>query len=119
MTTEDEDLPPTYLHAEIDGEAIHRDKPPESVAMRNDAAENGYEINPKSPLSWMNSARMIVDEAEDSVSLLVSVGDPRGAFCMTVRRKDDGTIVLHVPHEKDSMPHMDLKDIGHGTLVVK
>lgn len=38
------------------------------------------------PATWCNSAAISVSEEEDSVSVLISVGDPRGAFAMTVRK---------------------------------
>lgn len=39
-----------------------------------------------SPGSWCNSAAIIVDDDENSVTVTISVGDPRGAFAFTVRK---------------------------------
>jgi len=88
-----------------------------SVRISNPDAENGYGAC-EGPLDWLNSAKITVDADEDSVSCLVSVGDPRGAFCMTVRRLPDGRIVLHLPHPGESMPHMTTEALHEGTLVV-
>lgn len=87
------------------------------VRISNDAAENGYEQE-AGPLTWLNSARITVDQDEDAVHCLVSVGDPRGAFCMTVRRCSDGQIVIHLPHPGESMAHMPTKELHPGTLVI-
>ena len=60
-----------------------------TVRISNDAAENGYDQDP-GPLAWMNSARIVTDPKEDSVTFLVSIDDPRGALAFTVRRRRDG-----------------------------
>lgn len=88
-----------------------------SVRISNPDAENGYNLC-EGPLSWLNSARITTNADEDSVSCLVSVGDPRGAFCMTVRRLPDGRIVLHLPHPGEGMPHLTTQQLHEGTLVV-
>lgn len=49
------------------------------------------------PGTWCNSAQIIVDDEEDSVTCSISVGDPRGGFSFTVRRvatlyNGDGTV---------------------------
>jgi len=50
---------------------------------------------------------------------VVSVGDPRGGFCFTVRRLRDGRIVIHMPYPKEGLPHMDTAElVGPGTLTV-
>lgn len=38
------------------------------------------------PLSWCNSAAIRLDEGRDTVTVTISVGDPRGAFAMRVER---------------------------------
>lgn len=55
--------------------------------------------------SWVNCAGMSTDEKDDSVTVSISVGDPRGAFTFTVRRIPDnaesdlpGRLILHVPY---------------------
>jgi hypothetical protein len=76
------------------------------------------------PLHWLNSARVTADPDEDAVHLAVSIGDPRGAWVMTVRRIPDdaetnaGALVLHVPHPGDSMPHTGLRRLHDGTYLV-
>jgi hypothetical protein len=89
-----------------------------SARICNPAAENG-EIEPSAePLSWLNSARVTADPGEDAVHCLVSIGDPRGAFCFTVRRLTDGKIVIHMPHPGEGMPHYPTADLHPGTLLV-
>lgn len=86
------------------------------------------------PLSWANSAAISLDETEDRISVSISVGDPRGAFVLSVERlrftcnsgsNGPGRVVqscalghtaptphnelrLSVPHPDDSQPHMPL-----------
>lgn len=89
-----------------------------TVRIANDAAENGAEQDP-GPLTWLNSARITTDPENDSVHCLVSIGDPRGAFCFTVcRRPDTGEIVLHLPYPGDTMPHEKTEELHPGTLRV-
>jgi hypothetical protein len=77
------------------------------------------------PLSWCNGAGIRVDESADSVTLSLSVGDPRGAFTFTLRRICDdapgelaGRIVLHTPYPGESLPHMPLTAVRPGTYLV-
>ena len=87
-----------------------------TVRISNPIAENGEPC--RGPLSWLNSARITADMDEDAVYCLVSVGDPRGAFCFTVRRLDDGTLIIHTPYPGEGMPHMKTTDLHPGTLQV-
>ena len=109
------DLPAAYLHGEVDYEALSMDEEIEEIAIRNDAKENGYELDDASPIAWLNSASIVVDREHDEVSLLISVGDPRGALAMSVRKGSDGKLILHVPHAEDSMAHVDMSEIAPGT----
>jgi hypothetical protein len=77
------------------------------------------------PLAWCNSAAVHVDESGDSVTVSISVGDPRGAFTFTVRRVPDdvagalaGRLVLHVPHAEMAAAHMPLTALYSGTYLV-
>src|SRR3954447_13603108 len=73
------------------------------------------------PLSWCNSAAIQVDESDDSVTVSISVGDPRGAFTFTVRRVPDdatGKLVMHVPYPLQPSPHMTLNPLHEGTYLV-
>lgn len=88
-----------------------------TVRIANGAAENGYDQEP-GPLTWLNSARIVTDPEEDSVTCLVSVGDPRGAFAFTVRRLPDGRLVIHTPYPGQCLPHMDTKQHAPGSLLV-
>ena len=77
------------------------------------------------PGTWCNSAAIVVDDEEDSVTVTVSVGDPRGAFAFTVRRiptdassEHAGRLVLHVPYPGEGMPHETLTEIHAGTFLI-
>lgn len=88
-----------------------------SVRIANDAAENGYDQDP-GPLTWLNSARITADPQDDAVHCVVSIGDPRGGFCFTVRRMQNGQIVIHTPDPSDGMAHMATQQVRPGTLIV-
>lgn len=107
--TSDDDSPGELHGMSYDGEI--------TVRITNDAAENGGAQEP-GPLTWLNSARITTDPESDSVHCLVSIGDPRGAFCFTVRRCPDGRIVLYLPYPGDTMPHEKTVELHAGTLQV-
>lgn len=86
------------------------------AAIRNPDRENGQPTS--GPLSWMNSARITTDPKDDAVHCLVSVGDPRGAFCFTVRRLPDGRLIIHTPHPGEGWAHMETRQLHDGALVV-
>lgn len=88
-----------------------------TARISNPLAENGCEQEP-GPLTWLNSARVTADSEEDAVHCVVSVGDPRGGFCFTVRRLSSGALVIHVPHPGESLPHCATKALHPGTLEV-
>jgi len=77
-------------------------------------------------LNWVNHAGVSIDEEDDSVTLHISVGDPRGAFTLTVRRipvdADNpelaGKLVMHVPYTGEPTPHVPLADLHPGTYIV-
>lgn len=69
------------------------------------------------PGSFANSAGVSVNDA-DEVTVAISVGDPRGAFTMTVWRRYDGTLMLSVPYEGMGQSHMDLKKVSEGTYQI-
>ncbi|GGM80899.1 hypothetical protein GCM10012275_59410 [Longimycelium tulufanense] len=76
------------------------------------------------PLSWANSAAIHTDPAEDSITVTVSVGDPRGAFAFTLRRIPDdaptngGRLIMHTPYPGQPLPHADLTEDHTGTYWV-
>jgi len=77
------------------------------------------------PLSWVKSAAILVDEGEESVTLAIGIGDPRGAFCFTVRRIPDdaggdlaGRLVIHMPYPGETLPHQVITELRPGTFVV-
>jgi hypothetical protein len=83
-------------------------------------AENGYqtEAQEAAPLGWCNSAAVTLDRKEDSVTLSISVGDPRGAFTLTVRRLTDGTLVMDVPYPEETQLHRPLRQLHTGTYQI-
>lgn len=77
------------------------------------------------PLSWVNSAALHTSETEDSVTVSISVGDPRGAFTFTIRRVPDdadsdlaGRLIMHVPYPGQPLGHAELTELHDGTHVV-
>jgi hypothetical protein len=75
------------------------------------------------PLSWVNSAAITADEESDSVTVSISVGDPRGAFSFTIRRIPDdagadvaGRLVLHAPYPGEPLPHERLTTLAPGAF---
>jgi len=94
-----------------------------------EAGRPGYGTGPHAPervpLSWVNSATVDTDGKDDSVTVSVSVGDPRGAFCFTVRRVPDhaegdlaGRLLLHVPYPGEPLPHQQLTAHHPGTYLI-
>jgi hypothetical protein len=77
------------------------------------------------PLSWVNSAAIDTDHKDDSVTVSISVGDPRGAFSFTVRRVPDdadselaGRLLLHAPYPGHPLPHEPLTEHHPGTYLI-
>lgn len=77
------------------------------------------------PLSWCNSAAVHTDESQDSITVTISVGDPRGAFTFTIRRIPDdtdsdlaGRLIMYTPYAGQPLSHMDLTPLHEGTHVV-
>jgi hypothetical protein len=69
------------------------------------------------PLSWVNSAAIDFDEASDKVTVSISVGDPRGAFVMSIYRTEEG-LRMGVPRPNDLFLHMPLREINDGFYAV-
>lgn len=76
------------------------------------------------PLSWANGTAIRTDPDEDSITVTISIGDPRGAFAFTVRRIPDGAetnagrLILHTPYPGEPMPHRELIEDHAGTYWV-
>jgi hypothetical protein len=113
---------PNVPTVDVDGEPVELDDPDldrVTVAF-NAAIDRGQsEAQERGPLGWINSAQIVLDRQEDAVSVRISVGDPRGAFSMTVRRHADGTLHLSVPFEGEPAEHCALRRISHGHYVVR
>lgn len=102
---------------------------PDDADADGDGDGPGYGTGPhvprRVPLSWVNSAAIDTDDKDDSVTVSISIGDPRGAFCFTVRRIPDdadsdlaGRLVLHVPYPAEPMPHEPLTEHHPGTYLI-
>lgn len=89
-----------------------------------EANDNGPHEPETGPGTWCNSAQIIVDDEEDSVSVSISVGDPRGGFSFAIRRLPDdapnmaGRLILHVPYPGEGMPHETLTQLHPGTFLI-
>lgn len=70
------------------------------------------------PGSWCNSAAISVSDQENTVHVSISVGDPRGAFVMTIRKLDDGRLVMHTPYQGMGFAHMPLRKLNPGTYEI-
>lgn len=97
--------------------------------VRDESTDDDSDYGPHDPeaipLRWVNSAGVSVDEEHDSITVWISVGDPRGGFTMEIRRIDPeadsdlaGKLIMHLPHEAASMLHMPLKELHAGTYVI-
>jgi len=117
-TIEHECKPEPYLHVSIDGEEEIWVEDLESVRISNPDKENGYDET-HGPIDWMNSAAIRLDRDDDAVHLTISVGDPRGAFVFTVRRRPDtGELLMHLPTPDQGMLHERLTEIHPGTYKI-
>lgn len=102
-------------HEEWDGDDMSR----EDVANEEcpELDEGNHRIE-DAPLSWLNHAGVSFDESEDSVTVSISVGDPRGAFAFTVRRTPDGKLIMHTPYPGEGRPHVETRELQPGTLAI-
>lgn len=83
------------------------------VQVEHDDVASGYEVT--GGLSWLNSAAIVLDYERDEASVSLSVGDPRGAFVFTIRRRPDtGELLLHVPCPGEGLPHMPIQELRPG-----
>ena len=66
------------------------------------------------PGGFAHSASITVSD-DDSVTVSISVDDPRGGFAMTVHRSTaDGQLYLTVPNPQDGFPHMRMTEVRPG-----
>lgn len=117
----DDDAQENYPTVSLDGDTLaYEIADPvllERVQVSFPDAENGYQTQAQEamPLGWVNNAAITLDREDDAVHLTISVGDPRGAFCLTVRRLKDGTLLMHVPHPEGTPLHRPLTELHAGT----
>jgi hypothetical protein len=104
----------------VDGTPIEVSEEATDFQLSFPNVENGYneEGDEQEALDWCNSAAIRLDEADDAVHVSISVGDPRGAFVMTVRRLPDGTLIMHLPYPESGMLHRPLTKIHEGTYQI-
>lgn len=69
--------------------------------------------------TFANSAGIHVSNDGTELTVTISVGDPRGAFGMTVRKLPDGRLILHVPYADEPMGHRTLVEMHPGTYEIK
>lgn len=104
-----------------DGRDYYGEDELERVQVSFPTKENGEqtEADEKAALGWINSAAITLDRGDDAVTLSISVGDPRGAFTLTVRRLPNGSLIMHVPHPGESFAHQPLKQLREGTYEIE
>jgi hypothetical protein len=68
------------------------------------------------PRYWLNSVAAGMGNREAYAS--ISVGDPRGAFGMQVRRWNGPGLLVHTPYPGESLPHEQLEWIRAGTMQI-
>jgi hypothetical protein len=113
---------PNEPTVDVDGEPVELDDPDfdrVTVGFGSAIDRGQSEAQERGPLGWINSAQIVLDRKEDAVSVRISVGDPRGAFSMTVRRHEDGTLHLSVPFEDGPLGHCTLRRINDGHYRIK
>lgn len=116
-------------HDESDGSADRGDPDGSADHGDPDGGRPGYGKGPhvpeRVPLSWVNSAAIDADDKDDSVTVSISVGDPRGAFTFTVRRIPDdaesdlaGRLLMHLPYPGHPLPHEPLTEHHPGIYLI-
>jgi len=114
-----------FAQTSIDGHTLGWEAIPggldeiERVQVSFPLAENGEQTDAdeRAPLGWCNSAAISLDRDDDAVHLSISVGDPRGAFVLTVRRLSTGELVMHFP-TPEGTSHMPLTLDHSGTYLI-
>jgi hypothetical protein len=86
------------------------------LTVTNDARTQGRSGRAYDPRGWLNRASLTVT-TDGELIFALSLGDPRGAMTFTARRRQDGRVVICVPHPTDGMPHVDLEEIRPGVMV--
>jgi hypothetical protein len=75
-------------------------------------------VNDPQPFTWVNGASIRLNEESDQIDLAISIGDPRGAFVMSLFRTRDGQIRMEVPHPEDGFLHLPLRQLGRALYAV-
>ena len=78
---------------------------------------------PAGPIFWANSAFLEFDEEKDSVTVGISIGDPRGAFVFTIRKLPAeadmaGRLIMHLPYPGSGWLHDTLSPLHQGTYLI-
>lgn len=107
----------------IDGTTLWQDQDERTYC--DNAGDEILHRPDRRPEAWCNSAAIIVDDSENSVTATISIGDPRGGFGFTIRRIPDdsptehaGRLVMHLPHPREGMPHATLTELHPGTFLI-
>lgn len=115
----------------VDGEQVGIDDPEDIGTVHVSIDEEGTAAEPQ-PLSWCNSASVTLTHTEDEVQVAISVGDPRGAFVMSVRRIPEvrdgageiqnrelaGRLVLYAPYPHQPYAHAPLTEYAPGAFLI-
>tara|TARA_R100000353_G_scaffold11516_1_gene12189 strand:- start:390 stop:740 length:351 start_codon:yes stop_codon:yes gene_type:complete len=96
----------TDKYGELHGEA-------HEVSIQHPYIIDGHEHDDKLHHSWLNWASITKSERYDELYLNVSIADPRGSIGITIRRTDDGELLLFTPTE-DEHGHVKIKKLGEG-----
>lgn len=75
-------------------------------------------VHEPQPFTWVNGASIRLNEDSDQIDLAISIGDPRGAFVMSLFRTADGQIRMEVPHPDDGFLHLPLRQLGRALYAV-
>lgn len=110
----------------VDGKRVNWTSDPEWVSVnlltytdqseRGGKAREAANLPPHAPDEWVENASIRI--TDHGVQVAISVNDPRGGFQMELRKTDDGTIYMHLPHERMSEAHASLAYDHEGTYVV-
>lgn len=75
-------------------------------------------VDPDMPLSWADHVYVQLDGDNDAIVVSIGLSPYKGGFRMTIRRKEDGTLLLHCPHPNEQLLHKPLTLNHEGTYII-
>lgn len=81
-------------------------------------SNDGPHVPEWSPLTWAKNVTIETDEEADAIHVTIAHADPRGGWQMTIRRMENGQLIMHLPYEGMSSPHASMRKITEGTYEV-